>query len=58
MSTIGYGDVSPTNVLERVFACLVMLFGNVVFAYGITNVVTASPTPTARHVTSSSGSTI
>ena len=41
MSTIGYGDVSPTNVLERVFACLVMLFGNVVFAYGITNVVTA-----------------
>ena len=37
MSTIGYGDVSPTNVLERVFACLVMLFGNVVFAYGISS---------------------
>ena len=33
MSTVGYGDVNPTNSKERIFAIVVMLFGVVVFSF-------------------------
>ena len=27
MSTLGFGDIVPTNILERVFVCVVMFIG-------------------------------
>ena len=44
MSTIGYGDIKPTNTAERLFAMFVMFVGAGIFTYGITNVVTAVAT--------------
>ena len=41
MSTIGYGDIKPTNTAERLFAMFVMFVGAGIFTYGITNVVPA-----------------
>lgn len=37
MTTIGYGDVLPTNDSERIFASVAMLIGASIFAYAITN---------------------
>lgn len=33
MSTVGYGDVNPTNTKERLFAVVIMIFGVVVFSF-------------------------
>jgi hypothetical protein len=33
MSTVGYGDINPTNSKERIFAIVVMLFGVVIFSF-------------------------
>ena len=38
MSTIGYGDVTPTNTEERFFVILAMLIGTSVFAYVVGSV--------------------
>lgn len=40
MTTIGYGDVLPTNDSERMFATVAMLIGASIFAYAITNMCT------------------
>jgi len=37
MSTIGYGDITPKNEVEQLFALFGMLCGSVAFAYGLTN---------------------
>lgn len=33
MTTVGYGDITPTNNIERIFAVAVMIFGATVFGY-------------------------
>lgn len=33
MSTVGYGDVNPTNTLERIFAVIIMIIGVIVFSF-------------------------
>lgn len=33
MSTVGYGDMSPTNELEILFAIILMLFACGIFAF-------------------------
>jgi len=33
MSTVGYGDVSPANSKERIFAIILMFFGVFGFAF-------------------------
>jgi len=35
MSTIGYGDISPTNDEERIFASFCMILGSGIFAFGM-----------------------
>lgn len=38
MTTIGYGDITPVNVSERVFVIFVTFFATGVFAYSINNI--------------------
>ena len=33
MSTVGYGDVNPTNIYERIFLIFVMCFGVIAFSF-------------------------
>lgn len=33
MSTVGYGDINPTNTKERIFAIILMLLGVIAFAF-------------------------
>ena len=33
MTTVGYGDLSATNVLEMVFAIAIMVFGKLFFGF-------------------------
>jgi hypothetical protein len=40
MSTIGYGDIVPTNTPERLITMVVMVMGTAIYAYGITSVIT------------------
>ncbi|CAK0847427.1 unnamed protein product [Prorocentrum cordatum] len=42
MTTVGYGDVIPTNNMERVFAVCVILFGATVFGYIISTIAEMS----------------
>lgn len=42
MTTVGYGDVVPTNNMERLFAVGVMLFGATVFGYIISTIAEMS----------------
>jgi hypothetical protein len=32
MATVGYGDISAHNTLERIIAVIIMIFGVVVFS--------------------------
>lgn len=32
-STVGYGDITPTNTLERIYGCLLMLIGVLSFTF-------------------------
>lgn len=41
MSTMGYGDIVAGNTRERIFSCIVMVFGSCFYAYGITSVITS-----------------
>mmetsp|Transcript_27553 Transcript_27553/g.94085 ORF Transcript_27553/g.94085 Transcript_27553/m.94085 type:complete len:869 (+) Transcript_27553:197-2803(+) len=36
-TTIGFGDIVPMNTEERIFACIAMIVGGGVFAYGLTS---------------------
>lgn len=38
MTSTGYGDIHPTNDLERVFAMIVMVFGKLLFGFVLGNV--------------------
>jgi hypothetical protein len=40
MTTVGYGDVSPTNELEQSFATVTMLITGVIFAYSVSTIGT------------------
>jgi hypothetical protein len=40
VTTVGYGDISGTNMMERVYCCFVMIIG--VIAYGYANGTLAS----------------
>ena len=40
LSTVGYGDVTPTNDSERIFAASLALLGAVIFAYCIGSIST------------------
>jgi hypothetical protein len=40
ITTVGYGDISGTNILEMVFCCFVMIIG--VIAFGFANGTLAS----------------
>lgn len=42
MTTVGYGDITPTNDLERAFAVVVMIFGATVFGYIIGSIAEIS----------------
>ena len=34
ITTVGYGDISGTNVAERTIACFIMVLGVVGFSFG------------------------
>ncbi|EGR32373.1 hypothetical protein IMG5_085560, partial [Ichthyophthirius multifiliis] len=38
MSTVGYGDITPTNTYEQIFASLNMIMFSCVFAYSVNNI--------------------
>jgi len=38
MLTVGYGDIAPTNVQERIFTIIVMLIGGGVFGYTMSSI--------------------
>lgn len=40
LTTLGYGDVTPTNHTERMFCVYAMLLGASIFAYSVTNMCT------------------
>jgi hypothetical protein len=42
MTTVGYGDITPTNDLERLYAVIVMIFGATVFGYIIGSIAELS----------------
>lgn len=51
MTTVGYGDISATNELERIFAIVIMILGQVAFSYGISalgQIITHMDQSTAR----------
>ena len=33
MTTVGYGDITPKNNIERLFANLIILFSSIIFAF-------------------------
>jgi voltage-gated potassium channel len=33
LTTVGYGDIYPTNDLERGYACFIMILGIFVYSY-------------------------
>ena len=33
LTTVGYGDITPTTDIERRFTCVALLFGALIFAY-------------------------
>ena len=35
MTTVGYGDITPTNMAERIYAICAMFFGATMFGYVI-----------------------
>lgn len=40
MTTLGYGDITPANNIERLFCVWAMLLGACIFAYSVTNMCT------------------
>lgn len=38
MKLVGYGDITPTNEYEALFATITMIFLSCVFAYSINNI--------------------
>merc|ERR1740117_201555 len=42
MTTVGYGEISPTNNPERLYAIFVMIFGATVFGYIIGSIAELS----------------
>eukprot|EP00929_Paragymnodinium_shiwhaense_P018831 TRINITY_DN13037_c0_g1_i1.p1 TRINITY_DN13037_c0_g1~~TRINITY_DN13037_c0_g1_i1.p1 ORF type:complete len:1634 (-),score=359.10 TRINITY_DN13037_c0_g1_i1:113-5014(-) len=44
MTTVGYGDITPTNDLERMYAVAVMVFGATVFGYMVGSIAEMSTT--------------
>jgi len=42
MTTVGYGDITPSNDLERAYAVVVMIFGATVFGYIIGSIAELS----------------
>jgi hypothetical protein len=42
MTTVGYGDITPTNDLERIYCVVVMIFGATVFGYIIGSIAEIS----------------
>ena len=33
ITTVGYGDISATNTLERIVACIIMVIGVIAFSF-------------------------
>ncbi|CAM9269782.1 unnamed protein product [Ascophyllum nodosum] len=50
ITTVGYGDITPTNDLERAVACLTMVCGTTMFSYVIGSVSTLVMNPTEGNV--------
>ncbi|CAM9812213.1 unnamed protein product, partial [Ectocarpus sp. 8 AP-2014] len=50
ITTVGYGDLVPTNDLERMIACLTMVCGTTMFSYVIGSVSTLVMNPTGGNV--------
>jgi hypothetical protein len=44
MTTVGYGDIVPTNTVERLYACAAMIAGATIFGYVVGNVASMSMT--------------
>jgi len=42
MTTVGYGDITPANTSERIYACVAMILGATIFGYVIGNVASMS----------------
>lgn len=38
MTTIGYGDITPVNLSERIFVIFMTMFSTAVFAYSVNNI--------------------
>lgn len=38
MTTVGYGDISPSNKVEMLFSVLFMLFACVIFAFSLNKI--------------------
>ena len=38
LSTVGYGDITPQNMTERIFCALVCMIGTMMFGYGINSI--------------------
>lgn len=48
MTTVGYGDISPTNTVERLFVIALMIFG--VFTFSMVTGMLASVLTSADEV--------
>eukprot|EP00928_Gymnodinium_smaydae_P003153 TRINITY_DN11124_c3_g1_i3.p1 TRINITY_DN11124_c3_g1~~TRINITY_DN11124_c3_g1_i3.p1 ORF type:complete len:577 (-),score=74.51 TRINITY_DN11124_c3_g1_i3:29-1759(-) len=53
MTTVGYGDITPTNNIERIYAIIVMIVGATVFGYivgSIAEISSGSSTATRQYL--------
>lgn len=38
LTTVGYGDITPQNMIERIFCSLICMIGTLMFGYGINSI--------------------
>ena len=50
MTTVGYGDLTPTNVVEMVFAIIVMVLGKLLFGFVLGTVASTLANAEIRRV--------
>ncbi len=47
--TIGYGDITPINIYEKLVKCIIMFVSNLLYSYGISTLSTMFSKQTLKY---------